>query len=92
MGPPAAAAAAGRSSRSAGPPSWAPRVAAAVKSKDHIAAAMRWPRPHASPARPWHTSYVQHLQLRLGLRRVLLHALDGWTAGGAGCWSSRVNR
>ena len=31
---------------------------------------------------------VQHLQLRLGLRRVLLHALDGWC--GAGCWSSRA--
>jgi len=25
---------------------------------------------------------VQHLQLRLGLRRVLLHALDGWCWGG----------
>jgi len=48
--------------------------------KDHITAAMRWPRPHARLAGAA-ARLVQHLQLRLGLRRVLLHALDGWWGG-----------
>jgi len=41
--------------------------------EDHLAAATRRPRPRASP--------VQHLLLRLGVRRVLLQALGGGRGG-----------
>jgi len=41
--------------------------------EDHLAAATRRPRPRASP--------VQHLLLRLGVRRVLLQALGGGCGG-----------
>ena len=47
--------------------------AASGRCEDHLAAAMRRPRPRASP--------VQHPLLRLGLRRVLLHALGGGWGG-----------